>query len=109
MTEMLKQSHTGSTNQHKIVALSKTKEFKPWTMTNRDLEFLKLRNLATSKVTTAYRIPKVLLDHHNAGDYGHHQVPDSRHLQPRLPTHAANYRGDHDGTADSQLKPGAAL
>ena len=69
MTDMLKQSHTGSGNQHKIVALSKTKEFKPWTMTNRDLEFLKLRDLATSKVTTAYRIPKVLLGHHNAGDY----------------------------------------
>jgi HK97 family phage portal protein len=69
MTEMLKQSHTGSGNQHKIVALSKTNEFKPWTMTNRDLEFLKLRDLATSKVTTAYRIPKVLLGHHNAGDY----------------------------------------
>lgn len=69
MTEMLKQSHTGSGDQHKIVALSKTKEFKPWTMTNRDLEFLKLRDLAASKVTTAYRIPKVLLGHHNAGDY----------------------------------------
>jgi len=61
MTDMLKQSHTGSDNQHKLVALSKTKDFKPWTMTNRDLEYLKLRELATSKVTTAYRIPKVLL------------------------------------------------
>jgi HK97 family phage portal protein len=69
MTAMLKQAHTGSGNQHKIVALSKTKDFKPWTMSNRDLEFLKLRDLATSKVTTAYRIPKVMLGHHNAGDY----------------------------------------
>jgi hypothetical protein len=42
------------------VALSKTKEFKPWTMTNRDLKFLKLRDLATSKVTNTYRIPMVL-------------------------------------------------
>ncbi len=69
MTDMLKQSHTGSGNQHKVLAVSKVKSFQPWTMTNRDLEFLKLRDLATSKVTTAYRIPKVLLGHHNAGDY----------------------------------------
>jgi HK97 family phage portal protein len=69
MTDMLKQSHTGASNQHKVMALSKTRDFKPWTMTNRDLEYLKLRDLATSKVTTAYRLPKVLLGHHNAGDY----------------------------------------
>ena len=69
MTDMLKASHGGSSNQHKVLALSKIKSFQPWTMTNRDLEFLKLRDLATSKVTTAYRIPKVLLGHHNAGDY----------------------------------------
>lgn len=39
MTDMLKLSHTGSADQHKVVALSKTKDLKPWTLTNRDLEF----------------------------------------------------------------------
>lgn len=69
MTAQLNQSHSGAGNQHKVMALSRTNDFKAWTMSNRDLEFLKLRDLATSKVTTAYRIPKVLLGHHNAGDY----------------------------------------
>lgn len=69
VTDQLKQSHSGAANQHKLLALSRVKDYKPSTMSPRDLEFLKLRELATSKVTTAYRIPKVLLGHHNAGDY----------------------------------------
>jgi len=69
VTERLKAGHTGASQQHKLLALAQVKDFKPWTMSLRDLEYSKLRDLATSKVTTAYRIPKVLLGHHNAGDY----------------------------------------
>jgi HK97 family phage portal protein len=108
MTNMLKQSHTGSGNQHKIVAFSKTKEFKPWTMSNHDLEFLKLPDLATTKVTTAYRIPKVLLAHHNAGDYDTTSFLIRDTYQPRLPAHAAADRGHHHRTPHSPLQHQAA-
>lgn len=69
MTAMLKQSHTGSGNQYKLVALSRTKDFKPWTLTHKDLEFLGLRNLSTTKVARGFRTPVFMFGEHNAGDF----------------------------------------
>jgi HK97 family phage portal protein len=69
LTSELRQGHAGADNRNKILALSRVVDFKPWSMTPKDLDFLGLRNLATEKVTTAMGVPQVLLGNHNAGDY----------------------------------------
>ncbi|MDP9369226.1 MAG: phage portal protein, partial [Chloroflexota bacterium] len=69
LTDQITQRHQGASNRHKLIALARVKDFKPYTLTPKDMESLGLRDLATSKVTTAFRLPKVLLGHHNAGDY----------------------------------------
>jgi HK97 family phage portal protein len=69
VTDQLKQAHTGAANQHKIVAIAKSRKFTPTTLTHKDMEYLGLRKLSTSKVARAYRLPLFLLGEHNAGDY----------------------------------------
>jgi len=69
LTEMIRQNHTGADNRHKILAVSRVVDFKPYSMTLKDMEFIGLRNLATEKVTTVMGVPKVLLGNHNSGDY----------------------------------------
>ncbi|MDP9367677.1 MAG: phage portal protein [Chloroflexota bacterium] len=69
LTDQITQRHQGVGNRHKLIALARVKDFKPYTLTPKDMESLGLRDLATSKVTTAFRLPKVILGHHNAGDY----------------------------------------
>jgi len=69
LTETIRQSHSGSDKRHKILALSRVQDFKPYSMTLKDMEFLGLRNLSTDKVTAVMGVPKVLLGNHNSGDY----------------------------------------
>lgn len=69
LTDQIKQAHTGAENQHKLVAVSKARDFKPMTMTMRDMEFVGMRHLSTEKVTTAMGVPEFLLGNHNTGDY----------------------------------------
>lgn len=70
----LKALHTGSSNQHKLVISPGIKDVKPWAQTLKDMEFTAQRELSTKKVTTAYRIPMVLLGYHNAGDYASTEI-----------------------------------
>lgn len=69
LTAMIRQNHEGATNRHKLLALSRVQDFKPYSMTLKDMEFLGLRELSTEKVTTGMGVPKFLLGNHNAGDY----------------------------------------
>lgn len=69
LTDELRQSHTGADNRHKILALARLKDVKPYSLTPKDLDFLGLRKLSTDKVTTGMGVPKVLLGNHNSGDY----------------------------------------
>jgi len=69
LTEMIRQNHSGADNRNKLLAVSRVQEFKPYSMTPKEMDFLGLRNLATEKVTTVMGVPKVLLGNHNSGDY----------------------------------------
>lgn len=69
LTETIRQGHSGSDNRHKILALARVQDFKPYSLSPKDMDFLGLRNLATEKVTSVMGVPKVLLGNHNSGDY----------------------------------------
>ena len=69
LTETIRQGHSGADNRHKILALARVQDFKPYSLSPKDMDFLGLRNLATEKVTSVMGVPKVLLGNHNSGDY----------------------------------------
>lgn len=69
LTRRIEQRHQGAGKRHGVMAVSHAKDIKPYSLTLKDMEFTALRGLTTSKVSTAYRIPLLLLGHHNAGDY----------------------------------------
>ena len=67
--EMIREKHVGEGKEHQVAALPGIKSTTTYGNTLKDMEFVALRSLSTDKITTAYRIPKVLLGYHNAGDY----------------------------------------
>jgi hypothetical protein len=69
MTGLINQKHTGADKRHKVMALSRVRDFKPYTLTPKEMDFLGLRNLPTKKVTTVTGVPEFLLGNHNTGDY----------------------------------------
>lgn len=69
LTDTIRQGHTGADNRNKLLALARVRDFKPYSISPKEMDFLGLRKLATEKVTAVMGVPKVLLGNHNSGDY----------------------------------------
>jgi HK97 family phage portal protein len=68
LAALITQRHTGAAHQHGIVAVSGVEEITPYAQTLKDMEFTALRELTTQKVSTAYRVPKFMLNLKGAHD-----------------------------------------
>ena len=68
LAALITQRHTGAAHQHGIVAVSGVEEITPYAQTLKDMAFTALRELTTQKVSTAYRVPKFMLNLKGAHD-----------------------------------------
>ena len=68
LASIINQRHAGASQQHGIVAVSGVEDITPYAQTLKDMEFTALRELTTQKVSTAYRVPKFMLNLKGAHD-----------------------------------------
>lgn len=69
LNKMITQAHAGTSKWHKLMAIMGIKDIKPWGNTLKDMQFTELRELTTSKIATAYGVPKMYLNQKNSADY----------------------------------------
>lgn len=67
--KQFKEQFGGGANRHKVSTNTGIKDIRTLGQTNKDMEFLALRQFTTEKVCSALGVPKTLLGYHNEVNY----------------------------------------